>query len=219
MARILIIHSDRSARRALESAASHYHSVHTVGDLAKGVHAINRIRPVLVIAGLDVRKQDALELLRAMKRSHVAIPTIVIGMAGAGIMQQAVMKLGAAAFLEYPVEPSELDQTISRVLQLDVEARGELPPIVEEEAAANLTELEQMLNRRMQCFAGKNQVYIQSVIVGQLRKTKPRISLKCSLRKEHGDPPNVYYEYIRDVCCGDPHACPAYQAFRAKHSA
>lgn len=219
MARILIVHSDRSARRFLESAASRHHEVNAVSDLSKGVQAINKQRPGLIIAGLDVGKKEALELLRAMKRSDVAVPVVVVGMAGAGPMQPAVMKLGAAAFLEYPFEPEALNRAVSKALQTDVDARGEISPITREEAHANLTELEAELNRKMQCFAGKNQVYIQSVIVGQLRKTKPRISLKCPLRREHGDPPNVYYEYIRDVCCGDPSVCLAYQAFQAKHSA
>jgi len=219
MARILIIHGDRSARKAFEAAAAPHHEVQSVGDLSKGISAINKQRPRLIIVGLDVHKKDGLELLRAMKRSHVSVPTIVIGMAGSGVMQPAVMKLGASAVLEYPVEPSVLEQAIARALQLDVDARGEQPPITSEEARANLTELEVEFNRRMKCVAGKNQVYIQSVIVGQLRKTRPRISLKCPLRREHGDPPNVYYEYIRDVCCVDPGACPAWQAFRAKHPA
>ena len=219
MARILIIHSDRSARKSLEAAAARHHEVNAVSDLAKGVQAINRQRPSLIVAGLDVQKKEGLELLRAMKRANLSVPTIVVGMAGAGAMQPAVMKLGAAAFLEYPLEPAVLDQAISKALQNEVEVRGDIPAITREEADANLTELEAELNRRMQCVAGKNQVYIQSVIVGQLRTTKPRISLKCPLRKEFGAPPNVYYEYIRDVCCGDPGVCPAQQAFRAKHSA
>jgi DNA-binding NtrC family response regulator len=219
MARVLIIHGDRSARKSLEAAAAPHHQVQAVGDLSRGISAINKQRPRLVIVGLDVHKKDGLELLRAMRRSHVSVPTIVIGMAGSGLMQPTVMKLGASAFLEYPVEPAVLEQAIARALQLDVDARGEQPPITSEEAQANLTELEAELNRRMKCVAGKNQVYIQSVIVGQLRKTRPRISLKCPLRREQGDPPNVYYEYIRDVCCTDPGACPAWQAFRAKHSA
>lgn len=216
MARILIIHGDRAARKTLEAYAAQHHDVNAASDLAKGVHAINKQRPSLVIAGLDVRKKEALELLRSMQRSGSKTPVIVVGMTGAGAMQPAVMKLGARAFLEYPFEVPVLHQAISSALQTDVEARGELPPICPEEAEANLTELEADLNRRMHCFAGKNQVYIQSVIVGQQRVTKPRISLKCPLRKEIGLPANVYYEFIRDVCCGDPGGCPAYQAFQAK---
>jgi hypothetical protein len=140
-------------------------------------------------------------------------------MTGAGVMQSAAMKLGAAAFLEYPFEPEVLNQAVAKALQCDFDARGAMPPVSEEELEANLTELETNLNRQMRCFAGKNLVYIRSVLVGQLRTTKPRISLKCPLRKENDQPPDVYYEYIRDVCCGDPTACAAYQAFRARHSA
>ena len=219
MGRILIVHSDRSARRFLETAAARHHEVQAVADLGKGIHAINKQHPALIIAGLDVSTKDALEILRALKRSGVAIPVIVVGMTGAGMMQSAVMKLGAAAFLEYPFEPPVLDQAVAKALQCDFDARGAMPPISDEELQTNLTELEVDLNRRMRCFAGKGLVYIRSVIVGHLRTSKPRISLKCPLRKENGEPPDVYYEYIRDVCCGDPSACAAHQAFRAKHSA
>jgi FixJ family two-component response regulator len=218
MARILIIHSDRSARRFLEAHASGLHEINCVGDLAKGIHAINTQRPALIIAGLDVHKREALELLRAMRRNGTKIPTIVVGEAAAGVMQPEVMRLGAAAFLEYPMEPSVIDQAVAKVLHTDVEAEDGLPPITREEKEANLTDLESELNRKMRCFAGKNLVYIRSVIVGRLQTTKPRISLKCPLRKEYGHPPNVYYEYIRDVCCSNPGACPAYQEFQAKRT-
>ena len=116
-------------------------------------------------------------------------------------------------------EQAVFDQAVSKVISADWSAKGEQPPITEEELQANLTELEAELNRRMQCFAGKNQVYLQSFILGGGRTSKPRIALKCSLRQEYGDPPNVYYEYIRDVCCSNPAACSAYQTFKAKHSA
>jgi len=73
MARILIIHGDRSARKALEAGASPHHEMQSVSDLSKGISAINKQRPRLVIVGLDVHKKDGLELLRAMKRSHVSL--------------------------------------------------------------------------------------------------------------------------------------------------
>jgi hypothetical protein len=66
------------------------------------------------------------------------------------------------------------------------------------------------------CFAGRNQVYIQSLITDVGTTTKPRITLKCPIRKDFGYPPNVYYQFIRDVCCGNPSACPAYQEFTAR---
>lgn len=219
MARILILHPQRSARRFLEEHARKHHEVSVVSDVSGAVKFIGRIRPQLVVAGIDGRRKDALELLRLLRQDRKKVLTIVVASAGEGRFEPLAMKLGASAFLEYPVEQAVFDQAVSKVISADWSAKGEQPPITEEELQANLTELEAELNVRMQCFAGKNQVYLQSFILGGGRTSKPRIALKCPLRQEYGDPPNVYYEYIRDVCCSNPAACSAYQTFKAKHSA
>jgi hypothetical protein len=89
------------------------------------------------------------------------------------------------------------------------------PPITDEEAAANLSELEQKLNAEMKCPAGKNQVFLRSLLTGN-GTTRPRIALKCHLRKEIGLPQEVFYEHIRDVCCTDPEQCEAYRALKER---
>lgn len=93
------------------------------------------------------------------------------------------------------------------------EAMG--PPIADEESNGNLSVLETSLNRDMKCVAGKNQVYIRSLLTGN-GTTKPRIALKCHLRRDMGQSPEVFYEHIRDVCCGNPEQCEAYRAFKAR---
>lgn len=90
------------------------------------------------------------------------------------------------------------------------------PPITAEEQKSNLTVLESNLNREMKCVAGRNQVYIRSLLTGR-GTTKPRIALKCQLRRDIGEQPDVFYEHIRDVCCCDPEKCEAYRRFRARH--
>lgn len=89
------------------------------------------------------------------------------------------------------------------------------PPIALEERRANLSELEKSLNTQMKCHAGRNQVFVRSLLTGS-GATKPRITLRCSLRKDIGLDQHVFYEHIRDVCCGDPEQCPAYQDFRKR---
>lgn len=87
------------------------------------------------------------------------------------------------------------------------------PPLTQEELSANLSVLQQDLNRRMVCPAGKNQIFLRSLLTGR-SATKPRIALRCHLRKDIGQPGEVFYEHIRDVCCGDPNKCPAYRHFK-----
>ena len=213
MARILVVYGERGARRFLVARAEAHHEVKGVENLARAIKTIAAFRPNLLIAELDGKKTGAFDLLRYLKRNGVNVPVVLCGAAGAGMLQPMAMKYGAAAFLEFPMEQEALDRAISKALQGDKDAHTSVPPISSEELASNLSELEQQLNRRMVCFAGKNQVYLQSLILGDGRTSKPRIALKCSLRKRYGHPPDVYYGYIRDVCCSDPSVCPAYQEF------
>ena len=90
------------------------------------------------------------------------------------------------------------------------------PPVTDEELRANLSVLEQKLNRQMQCHAGKNQVYLRSLLTG-CSTTRPRVALKCHLRRDVGLPPEVFFEHIRDVCCCDPDECEALRQFKERH--
>ena len=87
------------------------------------------------------------------------------------------------------------------------------PPLTPTELRGNLSELEHRLNAEMKCQAGKNQVFIRSLLTGS-GTTRPRITLKCHLRKDIGLRPEVFYEHIRDVCCRDPEQCEAYRHFK-----
>ncbi|MEW6253255.1 MAG: hypothetical protein AB1716_21660 [Planctomycetota bacterium] len=90
------------------------------------------------------------------------------------------------------------------------------PPLTPEELTTNLSLLERKLNREMKCTAGRNQVYIRSLLTGT-STTPPRVALKCHMRRDIGLPAEVFYEHIRDVCCNDPDACPAWRAFMKRH--
>lgn len=106
-----------------------------------------------------------------------------------------------------PKTNTEQEQKPSRV----AEEFG--PPITQEELRANLSELEQKLNERMLCVAGRNQVFIRSLLTGN-GTTQPRIAMKCHLRRDIGLKPDVFYEHIRDICSADPEQCPAYRDFK-----
>lgn len=100
-----------------------------------------------------------------------------------------------------------------------VRARGQdaaVPPMTPIELTGNLSRLQEELHAEMKCVAGRNQVYIRSLITGS-GTTRPRIALKCSLRRDIGQTPEVFYEHIRDVCCTDPEKCEAWQALKARH--
>ena len=216
MARVLVVHGNRGSRKFLVARVEVHHEAKSVDNLARAMKAIKSFQPNVVIAELDGKRTEAFDLLRYLRRSRIDLPVVLCGAAGAGMLQPMAMKYGAIGFLEYPMEQEPLDRILSKALQNDKYSHRSAPPISREELAANLSDLEQRLNRQMVCFAGKNQVYLQAIILGNGQTTKPRIALKCSLRKRYGHPPDVYYEYIRDVCCSDPSVCPAYQEFNTR---
>jgi hypothetical protein len=111
--------------------------------------------------------------------------------------------------LKKSIKPSETSGKPSRLEQ----AFG--PPLTPEEQTANLSTLERKLNREMKCPAGKNQVFLRSLLTGQ-GTTRPRIALKCHLRRDIGRTAEVFYEHIRDVCCSDPEQCEAYRKFKSR---
>ena len=89
------------------------------------------------------------------------------------------------------------------------------PPITQEELTANLSVLQNKLNHQMKCPAGKHQVFLRSLLTGR-STTRPRITIRCHLRRDIGVTPEVFYEHIRDVCCQEPEQCEAYRRFRKR---
>jgi hypothetical protein len=90
------------------------------------------------------------------------------------------------------------------------------PPLTPQELTGNLSVLQNQLNTDMKCPAGRNQVYVRSLLTGH-STTRPRISLKCALRRDIRLSPDVFYEYIRDVCCSNPEECEAWRAMQKRH--
>ncbi|HOB76292.1 MAG TPA: response regulator [Phycisphaerae bacterium] len=216
MSKVLVIHHDDSVRSKLEGMIrGQHHTVMGFRDLLAGVKEIARQRPDIVVVGQDLKKEEGTRLLKYLKQNEVKLPVVLIAMRGTSGHQAIAMKLGARGFVAYPVDEARLEAAISEALKAHQAAMAGPPPVTEEELRGNLSMMERQLNARMKCFAGRNQVYIQSMITGGAA-TRPRICLKCSLRPEYGLSKDVYYEFIRDVCCGDPMQCEAVRKFQAE---
>lgn len=99
----------------------------------------------------------------------------------------------------------------------EAKQRVQPPALRPEELRGNLNRLQNDLNREMKCPAGKNQVYIRSLVTMQ-GTTPPRIALKCSYRRDVGESVDVYLDEMRRLCCGDPQQCSAYRAFQNRHT-
>lgn len=103
--------------------------------------------------------------------------------------------------------------TRTKVSPTVAEAFG--PPLSEAEQNGNLSQIERTFNSTMKCPAGRNQVFIRSLLTGK-GTTQPRIALKCTYRRDIGQEPVVFHDHIAQFCCGDPNQCPAYQEFRKR---
>lgn len=215
MPKVLVIHHDDAVRSRLQDMMKRRHDVTSIKELVAGAKEIARSRPDVIVVGQDLQREEGTRLLKYLRDNQLKLPVVVIAMRGAGSHQPIAMKLGARAFIEFPVDEVRLEETIAEAQRAQVAALASPPPITSEEQAGNLSTLERQLNARMKCFAGRNQVYIQSRILGGAT-SKPRICLKCSLRGENGLSKDVYYEFIRDVCCVNPTKCEAMREFQAE---
>lgn len=222
MARVLVIHHEKGMRTILETLIKRWHDVTSAKHLEAGAKILRKKPPELVVVGQDATMREGERLLRYMKQNNLRIPVVVVVARTASKFSEMMQKLGARGFLEYPAEASRLPTVLEQAISSPApgsdktsEDAGKIPPISHEELNSNLSILETKLNRAMTCVGGKNQVYIQSVIAGGLNRSKPRIALKCPWRAEYGMPRDVFYEYIRDVCCGDPTQCEAHRRFEA----
>jgi DNA-binding NtrC family response regulator len=214
VARVMVIHHDRSTRGSLEALIQGRHQVEGARDLVSGIRQMARQKPDAIIVGQDRQKGEALRLLRYMRDHVLKIPVVVAVSRGAGSVQPALLKLGARQIVEYPVDEQRLTSAIEEAMQAHKAVQAGPPPLTAEELNGNLSVLETQLNKSMKCFAGQNQVYIQSTILGGA-VSRPRIALRCNLRAEYGLTKNVFFEFIREHCCGDPGRCEAYQRFQA----
>lgn len=215
MARVLVIHYDQAIRTNLENLIRVRHEIEGAKDLMAGIKQMARRRPDLVVVGEDAKKEEGIRLLKYLRDNEIHVPVVVVASRGVGTHQPIAMKLGARAFIEFPVDADRLESAIKAALSAHAARMAGPPPIHPDELNGNLSALEKQLNARMKCFAGRNQVFLQSIVLGG-STTKPRICLKCGLRREYGMNKDVYYEWIRDVCCGDPMQCEAVRKFQAE---
>jgi FixJ family two-component response regulator len=215
VSKVLLIHHDDPVRTKLEGLLRLRHQVTASKELVAGAKEIHKNRPDVIVVGQDLKKEEGTRLLKYLKENELKIPVVLIAMRGTSPHQPIAMKLGAKAFIEFPVDDVRLEAAVSGAQTAHRSAQAGPPPVTDEENRGNLSMLEKQLNTKMKCFAGRNQVYIQSMILGGAT-SRPRICLKCSLRAEYGLNKDVYYEFIRDVCCKDPTGCEAVRKFQAE---
>src|ERR1700735_1722977 len=106
--RMLIVDDDAEMREALEEVfVADGHGCELAADAAAALEIVERQTFDVVICDVVMEGMSGLELLDRVKRSHPAVPFIVI--TGKGGVQQAVEAIKRGAF-EYLVKPCGADQ-------------------------------------------------------------------------------------------------------------
>jgi two-component system response regulator HydG len=115
--RVLIVDDDAEMRQALEEVFSaDGHGCEVAADALTALEFVERQTFDVVVCDVVMEGMSGLELLDRVKRTHPAVPFIVI--TGAGGVQQAVeaIKRGAFEYLVKPCGADELRRTVASAL-------------------------------------------------------------------------------------------------------
>ncbi|GMU63990.1 MAG: sigma-54-dependent Fis family transcriptional regulator [Acidobacteriota bacterium] len=117
MARLLLVEDRESLRRMLERAlAGEGHVVQAVADVGPARERLAAAEPIdLVLTDLQLPSGSGLEVVAESRRLRPAVPVVVLTAFGTVSAAVEAMKLGAADFLEKPIE---LDQLFALVASL-----------------------------------------------------------------------------------------------------
>jgi len=131
MAKVLVVDDDAKVRAVLRRLLSKLG--HEVWDVADGEDALPLLETVpldLVIADAYMSAVDGVELLARIQQRGLRVPVVVMSgggyRSGKEVLQMAA-DIGAAATLEKPFSPQQLEGTIQPLLRTPPAAQGGSP--------------------------------------------------------------------------------------------
>ncbi len=201
--RVLIVDDDPASRRLLEVRLRALGcEVVLANDGREALEAIQKEVPALMLLDLQMPRMTGMQLLQALRRDSIDLPTIVITAHGTIETAVEAMKEGAYDFLLKPFDPKHLEIVVrkalerrqlvetNRLLRDTLAARtpdilGDSPSIrravevARKTAATNSTVL--LLG---ESGTGK-EVFAHAIHRWSLRKDKPFIIVNCVALSEH----------------------------------
>ena len=91
--------------------------VATAGNGEQGLSAIRKDQPDLVLLDLQMPKMGGMEVLRALRKEGVDVPTIVITAHGSIETAVEAMKEGAQDFITKPIDANYFDIVVRKALE------------------------------------------------------------------------------------------------------
>jgi len=117
-ARVLIVDDDTASRRLLEVRLRPLEcDVATAGNGEQALTAIRKDVPDLVLLDLQMPQMGGIEVLRALRKEGINVPTIVITAHGSIETAVEAMKEGAYDFITKPVDANHFDIVVRKLLE------------------------------------------------------------------------------------------------------
>ena len=116
--RVLIVDDDPASRRLLEVRLRPLEcDVATAGNGEQALSAIRKDPPDLVLLDLQMPKMGGIDVLRALRKEGIDVPTIVITAHGSIETAVEAMKEGAHDFITKPVDGNHFDIVVRKALE------------------------------------------------------------------------------------------------------
>src|SRR6476659_135303 len=117
-ARVLIVDDDPASRRLLEVRLRPLESdVTTAGNGEQALSAIRKDVPDLVLLDLQMPRMGGMDVLRALRKDRIDVPTIVITAHGSIETAVEAMKEGAYDFITKPIDANHFDIVVCKALE------------------------------------------------------------------------------------------------------
>jgi DNA-binding NtrC family response regulator len=117
-ARVLIVDDDPASRRLLEVRLRPLEcDVATAGNGEQALSAIRKDLPDLVLLDLQMPRMGGIEVLRALRKERIVVPTIVITAHGSIETAVEAMKEGAYDFITKPIDANHFDIVVRKALE------------------------------------------------------------------------------------------------------
>lgn len=109
--RVLLVDDNDRLRGLYRIALETLSDMRIVGEAAdgeQGIHATRALKPDIVLLDLSMPRMDGLEALGEIRRASPASHVVVLTGFKADRLQDVALELGASAFLEKGIPPSQL---------------------------------------------------------------------------------------------------------------
>jgi DNA-binding NarL/FixJ family response regulator len=116
--KLLLVHEDGLARAGLRALLEREADVTVVGEVSRGDDAVavaGELNPDIVLMGLQVSGQDALEATRLLVSGGACTHVLILGSAGSDEELFGALHAGASGFVVNETNPAELLQAIRSI--------------------------------------------------------------------------------------------------------